>query len=118
MSFKFEKLTVWQQALDRADEIDQVTRSFPQHELYSLSAQIKRAADSVVLNIAEGSTLQTDAEFRRFLVMANRSAYEVVACLYLAVRRHYLEERKFQELYDGYLNLVRQLQALIKSLKS
>lgn len=83
-----------------------------------MSSQVKRAVDSVVLNIAEGSTLQSNAEFKRFLVIANRSALEVVACLYMAVRRKYIDEAVFKKLYDGYLNLIRQIQALINSLKN
>ena len=67
MAFRFEELRVWQDALKLCNEIDLLTQSFPKHELYSLSSQIKRAADSVVLNIAEGSTGQSVAEFKRFL---------------------------------------------------
>jgi len=57
--------------------------------MFSLASQIKRAADSVVLNIAEGSTGQTKPEFKRFLNIALRSAIEVVACLMLAKKEIY-----------------------------
>jgi four helix bundle protein len=117
MSFKFEKLNVWNLALTLSDEVDRIALLFPKHELYSLSTQIKRAADSVVLNIAEGSTLQSNREFKRFLIIANRSALEVVACLHISVRRKYIDQKQFANLYDGYLNLVRQIQAFIKSLE-
>lgn len=66
MGFKFEKLIVWQKAVDLSYEIHQLTKKFPKDELYILTTQIKRAADSVSLNIAEGSTGQTNPEFRRF----------------------------------------------------
>jgi four helix bundle protein len=66
MSFKFEKLKVWQKAVDLAADVNELTRTFPKEELFILSAQIKRAADSVSLNIAEGSTGQSNAEFRKF----------------------------------------------------
>lgn len=56
MAFKFEKLVVWQKAVELSDFVNQVTKSFPKDELYSLTSQIKRAADSVSLNIVEGST--------------------------------------------------------------
>jgi four helix bundle protein len=56
MSFKFEKLKVWQKAVDLAGSVNELTKRFPKEELFILSAQIKRAADSVSLNIAEGST--------------------------------------------------------------
>ena len=81
MAFKFENLKIWQLSLELCDEIDALANSFPKHELYSLSSQIRRAANSVSLNIVEGSTGLTNAEFRRFLVIANRSALEVVGCL-------------------------------------
>lgn len=66
MAFKFKNLKVWHASLDLADAIDTVAMKFPKHELYSLSNQIKRAADSFSLNIVEGSTGQSNAEFRSF----------------------------------------------------
>jgi four helix bundle protein len=59
MAFRFEELKVWHIAADLSNEIDLLARKFPKIELFSLTSQIKRAADSVVLNIAEGSTGQT-----------------------------------------------------------
>lgn len=67
MAFEFEKLIVWQKAVELSDFVNQVTKSFPKDELYSLTSQIKRAADSVSLNIVEGSTGQTTPELRDFL---------------------------------------------------
>ncbi len=67
-----------------------------------LPHKMKRAADSVVLNIAEGCTLQSKIEFKRFLVIANRSAIEVVACFYLAKQRKYIDENTFKDMYDKY----------------
>ena len=65
MAFKFEKLLVWQKSVDLSSEIHLLTNNFPKEELYILTSQIKRAADSVSLNIAEGSTGQTNPEFKR-----------------------------------------------------
>jgi four helix bundle protein len=81
MAFKFEKLNVWQKSIDFGFGIHELTRTFPKEELYILTSQIKRAADSIALNIAEGSTGQTNAEFKLFLGYAIRSAIEVVSCL-------------------------------------
>jgi len=66
MAFRFEELSIWQKAFQLANEINLLSDDFPKKEMYSLSSQIKRAADSVVLNITEGSTGQTKPEFRRF----------------------------------------------------
>lgn len=84
--------------------------------MYVLTSQIKRAADSVALNIAEGSTGQTNAEFKQFLGYAVRSAIEVVACLYLGQKRHLIKQSQFQELYAETESIVRMLQALRKFL--
>jgi four helix bundle protein len=73
MPFKFEKLIVWQKAVELSDTIHQLAKTFPKDELFILSSQIKRAADSVSLNIAEGSTGQSNVEFARFLGIALRS---------------------------------------------
>lgn len=78
MAFKFEKLRVWQRAVDFTADIDGLTKGFPSDERFILSSQIKRAADSVALNIAEGSTGQSDNEFAKFLGYAQRSGIEVV----------------------------------------
>ena len=58
MPFKFEKLVIWQLAIEMASNIHLMTRNFPKEEMFSLTSQIKRAADSVALNITEGSTGQ------------------------------------------------------------
>ncbi len=116
MAFKFESLKIWQASLDLADEIDKLAQTFPKHELYSLSNQIKRAADSVSLNIVEGSTGLTNTEFKRFLRIANRSALEVVGCLFLAKRRNYIAEENFSRFYSQIETLVKMIQALINSI--
>lgn len=116
MAFKFENLKVWHLSLELTDEVDLLAKTFPQHELYSLSSQIRRAANSVSLNIVEGSTGLSNAEFKRFLRIANRSALEIVGCLYLAKRRKYVDDEKFINLYDRIETLVKMIQALINSL--
>lgn len=118
MAFKFESLKVWQLSLELTDAIDLLAHTFPKHELYSLSSQIRRAANSVSLNIVEGSTGLSNKEFGRFLVIANRSALEVVGCLYLAKRRNYLTDEKFTTLYNQIELLVKMIQALINSLNN
>jgi four helix bundle protein len=116
MAFNFEKLKIWQPALALSGAISDMVKDFPKDELFILSSQMKRAADSVVLNIAEGSTGLTNAEFKRFLQIANRSALEIVGCLFLAKRRSYIADENFQNLYTQIETLVRMIQALINSL--
>ncbi len=90
MTFKFEKLEVGQMALDYIDLIYELAEKLPDKENFNLKSQITRAATSVALNIAEGSTGQSDPEQNRFLGLALRSLVETVACLRMIERRKYL----------------------------
>jgi four helix bundle protein len=117
MAFKFENLKVWQRAIELTGEIDVLTKSFPKGEVYILTSQIKRAADSIALNIAEGSTGQSDKEFSRFLGFALRSGIEVVSCLYIARRRKIIENETFDKLYNELSEIIKMIQALRNSLK-
>jgi four helix bundle protein len=114
--FKFENLRIWNEAVELAGLIHDISLKFPKDELYVLASQIKRAADSVSLNIAEGSTGQTNPEFKRFLGIAIRSAIEVIGCIYLAKRRGIISETDFELIYNKTNVLVTQIQSLRKKL--
>jgi len=117
MAFKFEKLKIWNKAVEFTGEVDLLTKSFPKEERYVLSSQIKRAADSIALNIAEGSTGQSNKEFARFLGIALRSGIEVVSCIYIARRRKLIDEKTFNRFYDELTEIIKMIQALRNSLK-
>ncbi len=93
MPFKFEKLEVWHLALDYIDLIYKIADKLPASERYNLKSQMTRAATSVALNIAEGSTGQTNAEQARFLGLAIRSLLETVACQHIINRRNFLQDK-------------------------
>jgi four helix bundle protein len=112
MAFKFEKLQVWQKAMDLADALDTIARNFPSYEQFNISIQMRRAADSIALNIAEGSTASSNAEQARFVGIAIRSCNEVVCCWHKAIRRNYVDPSLFRELYQRLEELAKQLQAL------
>jgi four helix bundle protein len=116
MAFRFEDLQVWQKALELNERINQLTKTLPKEEIYVLISQIKRAADSVVLNIAEGSTGQSKAVFKVFLGYSLRSAIEVVSCLFIAKKRGYIQNELFDELYKEYEVLVKMITALRNSI--
>ena len=115
--YKFERLKVYQLALDYIDKVYLVSTKLPRNEEYNLSSQIKRAATSIALNIAEGSTGQTDPEQARFLSMAIRSLLETVACKHIIERRGYLGANLLlmSELDALGRTLARSLQAMRKS---
>ena len=106
MSFNFEKLIIWQKAMSLGEEINQIAASFPKKENFNLSSQIRRSADSIALNISEGSILQSNLEFRRFLGYSIRSLAEVVTCLYKAKFRNYISESDFKRKYSDSFNLM------------
>jgi four helix bundle protein len=93
MPFKFEKLEVWKLSLDYIDLNYEIASQLPRSEDFNLKSQITRAATSVALNIAEGSTGQTDAEQARFLGLAIRSLIETIACQRIISRRKFLRDQ-------------------------
>ena len=117
MAYKFEDLEVWQRALDYADQIHEIADELPKHERYNLSDQMTRAANSIALNIAEGSTGLSDAEQDRFLRIAVRSLLETVASLHLVKRRGYLDDLDpLRKAYQESETLFAKLQAFRASL--
>ncbi|WP_395053888.1 four helix bundle protein [Flavobacterium sp.] len=118
MSFKFEKLIIWQIAMDFGEEINTMTLGFPKKEIYNLSSQIMRATDSIALNISEGSIEQSNAEFNRFLGYSVRSLAEVVTSLHKAKRRNYIEELEFNKKYEIAFNLMNMMLAFKNKIKN
>lgn len=109
--FKFEKLIIWQMAMDFGEEINSLAQSFPQREIYNLSSQICCAVDSIALNISEGSIGQSVPENKKFVGYAIRSLAEVVTCLHKALRRDYISEEVFRKHYDYAYNLMNMVSA-------
>jgi four helix bundle protein len=117
MTYKFEQLEVWQLAVEYIDLIYKIAEGLPRSEEYNLKSQITRAATSISLNIAEGSTGQTNAEQARFLGMAIRSLIETVACLHLIRHRGYLADDSYPtQAYEQSQIPARKLQMFRKSL--
>ncbi|WP_317130275.1 four helix bundle protein [Aggregatimonas sangjinii] len=114
--FKFENLVIWQKAMVLGEEMDRVLERFPKKEMYNLSSQIRRAADSIALNISEGSIVQSKPEFRKFIGYSIRSLAEVVSCLYKARNRKYMTETEFDLKYDEAFNLMNMMIAFRKKI--
>jgi four helix bundle protein len=113
MKFKFENLIIWQKAMDLGENIDKLSGKFPKKEMYNLSSQIRRAADSIALNtrlpdgqVSEGSIGQSNPEFKKFMGYAIRSLAEVVTCFHKAKRRQYISEQEFNKYYDDSFQLM------------
>lgn len=82
----YHQLDIWQRAMTYTVQIYEFTAQLPDAERYNLTAQLRRAATSVPLNIAEGSGCTSDAEFGRFVGYAYRSLKEVITGLELCQR--------------------------------
>lgn len=116
MEYRFEKLIVWQKAMDFCIKVYEETRNFPKEELYGITSQIRRAVTSIPLNIAEGSACKSKKGFVQFLYIALRSQYEVVTTIKLANRLGYINTKSNQELEEKIAEIGRLIQALINSL--
>lgn len=77
--------------------------------MYNLTSQLCRAVDSIALNISEGAIIQSKPEFRKFLGYSARSLAEVVTRLHKANYRKYINEDKFEELYNSSFKLMNML---------
>jgi four helix bundle protein len=117
MKFKFEQLIIWQKAMDFAENINALSLTFPKKEVFNLTSQICRAADSIALNISEGSTGQTNPEFKKFLSYSIRSLAETVTCLHKAIRRKYISQSEFEEQYEFAFNLMNMIVAFRKKIE-
>ncbi len=111
MKFKFEKLIIWQKAMEFGESLFQLSKKFPKEEIYNLTSQIRRAVDSIALNISEGSIGQSNPEFKKFMGYSIRSLAEVVTCLYKAKNRKYITEQEFSKQYEFAYNLMNMLVA-------
>ena len=116
-AYKFQKLWVYQLALDYIDKTYELCKHLPESEKYNLRTQLIRAATSIALNIAEGSTGQSDAEQNRFLGLALRSYLETIACWDIIERRGYLQTEELIPIRNHGHQLFIKLQAFRKSLK-
>ena len=116
MKFKFEDLIIWQKAMDLGESLYKLSNKFPKHEIFNLISQIRRAVDSIALNISEGSIGQSNPEYRKFIGYSIRSLAEVVTCLYKAKRREYISEEEFIYHYEYAFNLMNQMVAFKKTI--
>lgn len=99
MPFRFEGLDIWHAARAFAKSVYPLTAKFPRHEDYGLHSQMNRAANSIVLNIAEGSERGSDKAFDNFLEIAVGSTFEVAAASFRALDENYITAQEQQNLY-------------------
>lgn len=111
MEFKFEKLIIWQKAINFGDDINQMAYKFPKTELFNLSSKIGRAVDSIASNISKGSIGQSNPEFKRFMNYVIRSLAKVATCLHKTKHRKYISDEEFIIQYKFAFNLMNMMVA-------
>jgi len=114
---KFEDIEAWKKGRELAKDIYTVTGKGEFARDYGLKDQIRRAAVSVISNIAEGFSRQTDQEFVQFLHIAKGSTSEVQSQLYLGLDLDYINKEEFERLYDEADQVTRLISGFIKYLK-
>jgi four helix bundle protein len=112
----FQQLDVWQKARILARDIYQETRSFPREELFGLTQQMRRAAISIISNIAEGKGRFTRGEYRSFLIIARGSVFELEAQLIIAVDLEFLGRNQGDALVERAREIARMLNGVIRHL--
>lgn len=118
MAFRFEGLEIWQMAKEYAAKVYTATAKFPHHEDYGLRSQMNRAANSISLNIAEGSARATTKAFDYHLEIAVGSAFEVVAASVLAMQQVYISAEEHRTLYEEGQRLAKSINAFRSTLGS
>jgi four helix bundle protein len=113
----YQELVAWQKAIDLVESIYNATTKFPLEEIYSLTAQIRRAAVSIPSNIAEGQGRNTTRDFLHFLSIAQGFVKEVETQVLIAERLTYITKQITVALVEQTTEVGRLLSGLSNSLK-
>ena len=113
--FDFERLIAWRKAVDLANLLYEVTRSFPDHERFGLTAQMRRAGVSVPSNLAEGASRSSRTDFARFIELATGSLFELVTQAQIASGQGFLPAGAVADIRHRAAELTRILSGLRRS---
>ncbi len=110
-------LNVWKMSIDFAEDVYTITKQYPKEEMYGMVSQMRRAATSIPMNIAEGYARSTDKENIHFLYIAAGSAAEVDTQLILSERLGYIDEETSSTMQGQVTSIRKMLSSLIASIK-
>jgi four helix bundle protein len=114
MPQSFEDLEVFKRAMDLMEAVYRATETFPSHERYGLTAQIRRASFSVISHLAEGQGRLTFGEWRQMLSQARGSLFEVQAQLIGSHRLKFLADETYAQLRTAVKRVAQPLTGLIR----
>ena len=112
----FEKLNVWQEALDLIERIYQETKAYPEDEKFGLVSQMRRASISICSNIAEGTSRISTKDRSHFLTMAFGSTMELLSQIIISNKLHFLKNDVYLELRELTMKVSNMINSLKKSL--
>ncbi len=114
----YKGLKVYQKAYAVSLEIYKVSMSFPKEERFGITDQLRRSATSICANIAEGygRQLSSDADFKRFLVIARGSCHEMSVWIDYCRDLNFIDDVCHQKWLQEYTEISKMLFALIKTL--
>jgi four helix bundle protein len=115
---KFEDIISWQKAFELSTLIYEVTNKEKFSRDFGLKDQIRRAAVSVVSNIAEGFERESTNQFVYFLIIAKGSAGELRAQLYIAQKQNYITQSEFEQLNEKVIELSKTISGFIVYLRN
>lgn len=113
---RFEDLVCWQKGRELIKSVYIITSTTKFNRDYSLKDQIRRAAVSIILNIAEGFGRRTHKDFKHFLFIAHGSTSELQSALYVSLDLNYIEREQFDMIYIRCEEVSKIISGLIKSL--
>ena len=111
-------LKVWQISVDLVETVYRLSRTWPNHELYGLVSQARRASVSVPANIAEGAGRRSTGEFIQFVGIARGSLAELETLFVVAGRLGYLEDSVLDHLLSDVAEVGRMLTGMMQSLRN
>ncbi len=113
----FKDLIVWQKSMELITEIYKITTTFPEDEKYCLITQIRRSAISIPSNIAEGYGRHSTNDYIRFLQLSIGSLYELQTQIEISYNLKYLNNEKFNIVYESSREIERMMCSLINKIK-
>jgi four helix bundle protein len=113
----FKDLVVWEKSYALTLELYHATKEFPASEKFHLTNQIRRAASSIPINIAEGMGRKTRKEFIRYLIVARGSCEEVSCILMLSRDLGYLDATAFEKNNQSIQEIGKMLNGLIRAIR-
>jgi len=117
MAFRFEGLEIFHVAVDCSVKVYELVKKFPSEERFDLTSQARCAANSIVLNIAEGSGRGTKKDFSHFLDIAIGSTFETVACFFIAERQSYISKQDLEIIKKEAESLGKRINAFKQTLR-